>query len=68
MNGVGCRADADAAVEAEWAVLLPMRRSVYDIQLSPFVGQDLNQQFGKTSRNYTDKIRHVSVGVKLFFF
>lgn len=41
--GFGCRVDADAAVEVEGVTLLPMRRSVYDIHLSPFVGQDLNQ-------------------------
>lgn len=64
--GFGCWADADAAVEPEWAV--HMRRSAYDIHLSPFVGSDLNQQLTKPSRNYTEGIRHVSVGIKLIFF
>ena len=32
--------------------------------LSSFVGQDLNEQFGKTSRNYTERIRHVRFGKK----
>lgn len=48
-------------------MLLPMRRSVYDIHLSPFVGQDLSRQCGKTSRNYVERRHHVSVGIKIIF-